>query len=77
MPGLRGLADVRAEHAGAVAEVARHAAGLLAALRVVLAQEGPGRPLAPPRHDPAGEPDRVVQRIPVERVSPGDGVSSC
>jgi hypothetical protein len=75
-PVCAAFADVRADHADAVAQVARHAAGLLAALRVVLAQEDAGGAAqAAPR--PAGEPDRVVQRIPVERVSPGDGVSSC
>jgi hypothetical protein len=75
-PVCAAFADVRADHADAVAQVARHAAGLLAALRVVLAQEGNGGTAqATPR--PAREPDRVVQRIPVERVSSGDGASSC
>jgi hypothetical protein len=75
-PVCAAFADVRADHADALAQVARHAAGLLAALRVVLAQEGTGGATqAAPR--PAREPDRVVQRIPVERVSSGDGVSSC
>jgi hypothetical protein len=54
-----------ADRAEALTEVARHAAGLLAALRVALAQEGSGE--ADP---PAQRPDRVVQHIPVERVSP-------
>ena len=67
-PVCAALADVRTDHADAVARMARHAAGLLAALRVVLAPDGTeGTAQAPPR--PAREPDRVVQRIPVERVS--------
>ena len=59
------LADLRGDRAEALTQVARHAAGLLAALRVALAQEGTGE--ADP---PAPRPERLVQHIPVERVSP-------
>jgi hypothetical protein len=64
-PVCAALADLRGDRAEALAQVARHAAGLLAALRVALAQEGAGE--ADP---PAPKPDRVVQQIPVERGSP-------
>jgi hypothetical protein len=73
------LTDVRADRADAVGEMARHAAGLLAALRDVLAHDGraDGAPARPA--DPA--PDRLVQRIPIERVQverpAGEGVPSC
>ena len=58
-------APPRSDRAEALTEVARHAAGLLAALRVALAQEGTGETDPPDRRS-----DRVVQHIPVERVSP-------
>jgi hypothetical protein len=64
-PVCAALADLRGDRAEALTQVARHAAGLLAALRVALAQEGTGE--ADP---PASRPDRVVQHIPVERVPP-------
>ncbi len=60
------LADLRGDRAEALTRMARHAAGLLAALRVVLDQEETG--VAEPAAAPA--PGRVVQHIPVERVSP-------
>jgi hypothetical protein len=44
------LADLRGDRAEALAQVARHAAGLLAALRVALARRGPARPILPPRN---------------------------
>jgi len=59
------LADLRGDRAEALTQVARHAAGLLAALRVALAQEG-----ADDTEPPAPRPDRVVQHIPVERETP-------
>ena len=56
------FADVRTGHPDALAQVARHAAGLMAALRTVLAQDGTDGPdPTPPR------PGRVVQHIAVER----------
>ena len=64
-PVCAALADLRGDRAEALTQVARHAAGLLAALRVALAQEETGE--ADP---PARKPERVVQHIPVERVSP-------
>ena len=64
-PVCAALADLRGDRAEALAQVARHAAGLLAALRVALAQEGAGD-----AEPPAPRPDRVVQQIPVERGSP-------
>jgi len=64
-PVCAALADLRGDRAEALAQVARHAAGLLAALRVALAQEGAGE-----TEPPAPTPDRVVQHIPVERGSP-------
>ena len=48
----------------ALAEAARHATGLLAALRVALAADG----TAEPATDPPVRPERVVQHIPVERT---------
>jgi hypothetical protein len=57
-PLCAAAAGLRGEHAEAVA---RHAAGLVAALRAADAESGPDRP-APP----AGA-GRVVQRIVVER----------
>ena len=50
-------------HGDAVAQAVRHAAGLVAALRAALG------PAAPVPEGPA-RPERVVQRIPVERVPP-------
>ena len=50
--------------AAALAEVARHATGLLAALRVALAVDGPDEAAA----EPLSRPERVVQHIPVERT---------
>jgi len=50
--------------ADALAGVARHATGLLAALRVALAADG----TAEPATDPPVRPERVVQHIPVERT---------
>lgn len=58
-PVCAATAGLRGERAEAVA---RHAAGLITALRAVLT-EGPSEPSAP-------APARVVQRIPVEREAP-------
>jgi hypothetical protein len=56
------FADGGAGRGDALTQVARHAAGLLTALRAVLAEERTDGPEpAPPR------PERVVQHIPVER----------
>ena len=71
------LADVRTEQADALADLTRHTAGLLAALRVVLAPDGSGRVDRVPSRPAPAESGRVVQRIPVERVPVGDGPSSC
>jgi len=62
-PLCAAVAGLRGEHADTAAAVARHAAGLIAALRAALAQADPE-----PAADPA--PSRVVQRIPVERTPP-------
>ena len=48
----------------ALAEAAQHATGLLAALRVALAVDGPDEAAA----EPLSRPERVVQHIPVERT---------
>ena len=48
----------------ALAEAARHATGLLAALRVALAADSPAEAAA----DPPVRSERVVQHIPVERT---------
>jgi hypothetical protein len=55
------FADVRDGHPEALAQVARHAAGLMTALRAVLADGADGPEPAPAR------PERVVQHIAVER----------
>lgn len=55
------FADVRAGHPDALAQVARHAEGLMTALRAVLADGADG-----PGHTPS-RPERVVQHIAVER----------
>ncbi len=55
------FADVRTGHPDALAQVARHAAGLMTALRAVLADGADGPEPAPSR------PERVVQHIAVER----------
>ena len=55
------FADVRDGHPEALAQVARHAAGLMTALRAVLAEGADGPEPAPAR------PERVVQHIAVER----------
>ena len=55
------FADVRTGHPDALAQVARHAAGLMTALRALLAEGADGPEQAPPR------PERVVQHIAVER----------
>jgi hypothetical protein len=55
------FADVRDGHPEALAQVARHAAGLMTALRAVLADGADGPEPAPSR------PERVVQHIAVER----------
>lgn len=55
------FADVRTGHPDALAQVARHAAGLMTALRAVLADEAGGPEQAPSRRE------RVVQHIAVER----------
>jgi hypothetical protein len=55
------FADVRTGHPDALAQVARHAAGLMTALRAVLADRADGREQTPSR------PERVVQHIAVER----------
>ena len=57
------FADVRTVHPDALAQVARHAAGLMTALRAVLADGADGPEQTPSR------PERVVQHIPVERGS--------
>ena len=62
-PVCAALADLHGDRAEALAQVTRHATGLLAALRVALAEHGTGEP-----ESPAAKPDRVVQHIPVERV---------
>ncbi|HEX5810603.1 MAG TPA: hypothetical protein VFY38_00740 [Pseudonocardia sp.] len=56
------FADVRAGHPDALGQVARHAAGLMTALRAVLAQDGTDGPEPPP-----SRPERIVQHIVVER----------
>lgn len=56
------FADVRAGHPDALAQVARHAAGLMTALRAVLAQDGMDGPEPAP-----SRPERIVQHIVVER----------
>ncbi len=56
------FADVRAGHPDALAQVARHAAGLMTALRAVLAQDGTDGPEPAP-----SRPERIVQHIVVER----------
>jgi hypothetical protein len=71
------LSDVRADRADAVAEVARHAAGLLAALRVALAHDDHGRTDHVPARSGAPASERIVQRIPVERAPSADEVPSC
>jgi len=48
----------------ALAEAARHATGLLAALRVALAADSPAEAAA----DPPVRSERVVQHIPLERT---------
>jgi hypothetical protein len=55
------FADVRTGHPDALAQVARHAAGLMTALRAVLADGADGPEQTPLR------PERVVQHIVVER----------
>jgi|SRR5690349_9610871 len=50
--------------ADALADAARHATALLAALRVALAVDGPDEAAA----EPLSRPERVVQHIPVERT---------
>jgi hypothetical protein len=55
------FADVRAGHPDALAQVARHTAGLMTALRAVLADGADGPEQTPSR------PERVVQHIAVER----------
>ena len=55
------FADVRTGHPDALAQVARHAAGLMTALRAVLADGADGPEPTPSR------PERVVQHIAVER----------
>ncbi len=55
------FADVRTGHPDALAQVARHAAGLMTALRAVLADGADGPEQTPSR------PERVVQHIAVER----------
>jgi hypothetical protein len=64
-PFCAAVAGLRGEHADTAAAVARHAAGLIAALRAVLAEGGSG-----PAAATAPAPSRVVQRIPVERTPP-------
>ena len=56
------FADVRAGHPDALGQVARHAAGLMTALRAVLAQDGTDGPEPAP-----SRPERIVQHIVVER----------
>ena len=56
------FADVRTGHPDALAQVARHAAGLMTALRAVLAQDGTDGPEPAP-----SRPERIVQHIVVER----------
>jgi len=63
-PVCAALADLRGDRAEALAQVARHAAGLLAALRVALAADSPAEAAA----DPPVRSERVVQHIPVERT---------
>jgi hypothetical protein len=63
-PLCAALADAGPGRADALAEAARHATGLLAALRVALAADGPAEPAA----EPQARPERVVQHIPVERT---------
>jgi hypothetical protein len=70
-PFCAAVAGLRGEHADTAAAVARHAAGLIAALRAALAEAGSGPAPAAPT------PGRVVQRIPVERLSSTDGPASC
>jgi hypothetical protein len=72
-PWCAAIAGLRGEHADTAAAVARHTAGLIAALRAALAQTGP----AAPTGTPAPASGRLVQRIPVERVPPADGEPSC
>ena len=55
------FADVRTGHPDALAQVARHAAGLMTALRAVLADGADGPEQTPSR------PERVVQHIAIER----------
>lgn len=55
------FADVRTGHPDALAQVAQHAAGLMTALRAVLADGADDPEPAPSR------PERVVQHIAVER----------
>jgi hypothetical protein len=76
------LTDVRTDRGDAVAEVARHATGLLAALREVLSHDRSGRGGQAPSQPFSSVPDPIVQRIPVERIpveraASGDGVPSC
>jgi hypothetical protein len=70
-PFCAAVAGLRGEHADTAAAVARHTAGLIAALRTALAEAGPAAAAAAPA------PGRVVQRIPVERVPPTGGAPSC
>jgi hypothetical protein len=73
-PFCAAVAGLRGEHADTAAAVARHTAGLIAALRAALAQAG----TAPaPTGGSAPASGRVVQRIPVERVPPAGGPPSC
>jgi hypothetical protein len=70
-PICAAFTDVRTGQGDALAQVARHAAGLLTALRAVLAQDGRDGPAPAPR-----QPERVVQHIAVER-EPVDRGPSC
>jgi hypothetical protein len=72
-PFCAAVAGLRGEHADTAAAVARHAVGLIAALRAALAQAGPPAPTG----GAAPATERVVQRIPVERVPPTGGTPSC
>lgn len=56
------------ERSEALAQVARHATGLLAALRVVLVEGGRAEGGRAESEPVAPRPERVVQHIPVERA---------
>jgi hypothetical protein len=72
-PFCAAVAGLRGEHTDTAAAVARHTAGLIAALRAALAAAGP----AGAASGSAPATGRVVQRIPVERVPPTGGSPSC